>query len=136
MQLVEIEEHADGFTVVDTPDGLREDGANIQNIQLRPQASLVFVLRHRVGYNHLVQGRGLDTVDGVPAEDAVGQEGVDLGSTLFLQELGGACDGVARICDVVEQNADLVRNVSYEHHARVLPVGDASGATFLRRWVK
>lgn len=131
MHLVVIKQDADGFTMVDAPDRLGKDGRDIQNIQLGSKKRLVLVLRHRVGHNHLVDGRCLYAVDSVTAEDAVGQKGVDLGRTLLFAELGSACNGVARIEKVVDENADAVPHITHQHHACVLPVRDLSRAAFL-----
>jgi hypothetical protein len=133
MQLVVVEEHADGFAVVDTTDGLAKDGRDVQDVELGSQERLVLVLGHRVGHNQLVDGRRLDAVDGIAAEDAVGEERIDFGGTLLLEELGRPSDGVAGIRKIVDEDADTVRDVADEHHAGVLPVCDLGGAAFLRR---
>jgi hypothetical protein len=136
MQLVVIEENADGFTVVDAPYGLGEHRGDIQNVQLLAQEGLVFGLGNRVGHNHLVQGRSLDAVDGIPAEDTVCQQRVDFGSPFLLEKLGSSRDGVARIYDVVQQNADAVRHVAHKHHACVLSIGDSGRPALLQSMVK
>ena len=57
---VVLEQHTDRFPVVDAADGFGEDRRDVQYLQLRAQPP-VFVLRHRVGHNHLVQSRCVDT---------------------------------------------------------------------------
>ena len=132
MPLVVVEEHADGLAVVDATDGLAEDGRDIQDVELGPQQRLMLDLGHRVGHNHLVDGRRLDAVDGIAAEDTMSQEGVDLGGALPLEELSGASDGVARVEKVVDEDANAVCHIADQHHARILPICDLGGTAFLQ----
>lgn len=87
-------------------------------------------LRDCVGHNDLVEGAGVDAINGVSAENAMRDERVDLGSTLFLQELRGTCDCVRSICQIVDKDRCSVRNVSNQHHGGVLPIADLCGAAF------
>lgn len=132
-RLVVIEKHTNRFAMVYSPDGFGEDGRDIQDVELGSQERLVLVLWDRVGHNQLVNSGCLDAADGVSAEDTVGEERVDFGGTLFLEELCGPGDGVARVQEIVNENADPVCYVTHEHHARVLPVGDLGGAALLQR---
>lgn len=93
----------------------------------------MLVLWDRVGHHQLVDGRRLDAADGVSAEDTVGEECVDLGGTLLLEELGSSGDGVARVQQVVDEDTDPICYVTDEHHAGVLPIRNLGGAAFLQR---
>lgn len=130
--LVVWEQHADGFTVVHAANGLGKDGADVNDFELGAQAS-VLSLWDRVGDENLVNGRGIDASDGVAAKDAVGEQGVHLGSTLTLQELGRTSNGVAGIEQVVDENADAVGDVSNKHHAGVALFRELDGTAFLER---
>ena len=129
--LLVVEENADRFTVVDAADRLGENGGDVQDVELGSKLLLVLVLGYRVGNDQLVNRRSLDAVDSVTAEDTVSQQRVDGGGTLLLKELGGSGDGVAGIGNVVEKNADAIGNVTDEHHASVLAIGDLGRATLL-----
>jgi hypothetical protein len=90
----------------------------IQVLQLGAQAH-VLVLRHRVGHDHLIDGRSVDAGNGIAAEDAVREQGVDGSGALLLKELGGPGDGVAGVDKIVNKDADAVLDVSNKHHAGV-----------------
>lgn len=89
-------------------------------------------LRHGVGDENLVNARGIDASNGVAAEDTVGKEGVNLESALSFQQLGGTGDGVGRVDDVIDKDADAVCNVANKHHTGVALLGKPSGTAFLR----
>ena len=131
--LLVVEEDADGFTVVDTTNGLGEDGGDIQDLEPGSQRNLVVGLGHRVGDDHLVDGRGLDAADGIATEDAMAQESVDGGSTFVLEKLGGPSDGVSGIQKIIHQDAHTVGHVSDEHHGGILTIGNLGRASFLDR---
>lgn len=102
----------------------------VQRLQLGTHA-LVVVLRDRVGDDDLVNGRGVDARNGVATQDAVSEQGVDGGGPLLLKELRGAGDGVARVDEVIDEDAYPVLDVADEHHARVALLGVLGGAAFL-----
>jgi hypothetical protein len=113
------------------PTYLGEDVSYFQNLQLLA-ALLVLLLVDTVGNNNLVDGTSIDAVDGIAAEHAVSDESDDLVGTLLFQELGCASDGVGSVGKIVDKDSDTVCDVTYQHHGRVLAVGDLSRATLLR----
>lgn len=117
--------------MVDAADRLGENRGDVQDVKLGSKLLLVLVLGNRVGNDQLVNRRSLDAVDSVTAEDTVSQQGVDGGGALLLKELGSSGDGVAGIGNIVEQNANAVSNVTHEHHASVLAIGDLGRTALL-----
>ena len=129
-RLVVLEEYADGLAVVDAADGLSKDGGNVENIKFRT-LSAVLELGNRVGDEDLVDGGSVDLGDGISAEDAVGEKGIDFESSLTLEELGGAGNGVASINHVIDKDTDAVRNVTNKHHAGISVFGELDRTAFL-----
>ena len=117
--------------MVDATDRLGENGGDIQDVELGSKLLLMLVLGNRVGDDQLVNRRSLDAVESVTAEDTVSQQGVDGGGTLLLEELGSSGNGVSGIGNVVEEDAHAVGNVTDEHHAGVLAIGDLGRAALL-----
>lgn len=85
----------------------------------------------RVGHNDLVECAGIDTIDGVAAQDAVGDERIHLGGTFLLQQLGRTRDGVGRVGQVIDEDSYAVGHVSDQHHGGVLAVIDLRGSALL-----
>jgi hypothetical protein len=125
-----LEEHTDGLSMVHSANGLGKDWRDVEHVQLGAHAA-VFLLGNRVRYNHLVNGRSIESGNGVPTEDAVGDESVDLGSTLALEQFCSPRHRVAGIDYVVHQNADAVPDVADQHHASVALFVEFDGPTFL-----
>lgn len=75
--------------MVRAPDGLGDDLRDIQNLELGAELGLVVVLRHAVGRDELVDAAVPYPVRRISAQDAVGDEGVDLGGALLLEKLRG-----------------------------------------------
>lgn len=126
-----LEEDADGLAVVDAANGFGEDGGDVDDVEFGTHAA-VLVLGHGVGDEQLVDGGGIDATDGIAAEDAVADEGVDHGGALALEQLGGAGDGVCGVDDVVDEDAHAVGDVADEHHAGVALLVELDGPAFLR----
>jgi len=97
----------------------------------------VLVLRNRIGDDNLVDGRSFDTVDGIAAKHAVRDERINGGRALLLEQLGRTRDSVARVDQVVDQDAHAARDVADQHHAGILPVRDLGRAALLceEQWV-
>lgn len=93
----------------------------------------MFVLRQGIGYGDGVDGALVQAVDGVAAEDAVADEGVDPGGALVLQQASCARDGVAGVGEVVHEDGGAILNVANEHHGRFLLLRDFRRAAFLVR---
>jgi hypothetical protein len=110
---------------------LGEDISYFENFQLLATL-LVLLLINAVGDNNFVNGTSIDAVDGITAEHAMSDESDDFAGTLLLQELGCASDGVRSVGKIIDQNSDTVCDITYQHHCRVLAIGDLSRATLLR----
>jgi hypothetical protein len=95
-----LEKDADRLAVMNTTDSLSKNGRDIEYLKLRAKTTML-VLRNRVGYKHLVNGRSIDASDSVATEDTVGDEGIDLSSALLLQKLRSTRDRVTSIDNVV-----------------------------------
>jgi hypothetical protein len=109
---------------------LSKDVADLEDLQLGTPL-LVLRLVDRVGYDDLVKRAGVDAINGIAAQDAVRDERVHLGSALLLQQLGGTCDGVGGVGQIVDENGGAVCNVTDQHHGRILPVADLGRAALL-----
>ena len=118
--------------MVHPPDRLAEDRRDVEYLEFWALL-LVLVLGYRVGHYDFVDAAGVDARDSIAAKDAVGDEDDDLESALALEKLGGAGDGVARVDDVVDKDADSVGDVADEHHACVSLFVVFDGTTFLFR---
>lgn len=116
--------------MVDTSDGLSKHIAHLEHFQLGA-SRLVIGLVDRVGHDNPVERTSIDAVDGVAAQDAVRDERVDLSCTFFLQQFRCAGDGVGGVGKIVHENGSAVRDVSDQHHGRVLSVVDLRRSTFL-----
>lgn len=113
------------------PTYLGEDVSYFENLQLLTTL-LVLLLVNAVGDDDLVNGTSIDAVDGITTEHAVSDKSNDLAGTLLLQELGCASDGVGSVGKIIDKDGDTVCDVTYQHHRRVLAIGDLSRATLLR----
>jgi hypothetical protein len=109
---------------------LSKDVADFEDLQLGTPL-LVLRLVDRVGYDDLVKRTGVDAINGITAQDAVRDERIHLGSALLLQQLGGTCDGVGGVGQIVDEDGGAVCDVTDQHHGRILPVVDLSGAALL-----
>jgi hypothetical protein len=116
--------------MVHAPDRLSKHVAHFQHLQLRA-ACFVLRLIDRVCHNDFVQGAGVDAIDRVAAQDAVRDERVHLGCAFLLQQLCRACDGVRSVCQVIDKDGRAVRDVSHQHHGRVLAVVDLCWSALL-----
>lgn len=116
--------------MVNTTDCLGEDLTNVQNFQLGTQSE-VLILRNTIRYNDLIQWGSINPIDGISAEDTVGEECVDLGRALLLQKLRSSGDCVGSVRQIIDENCYPIRNISYEHHGGILSVCDSSGSAFL-----
>lgn len=121
--------------MVNPANGLSEDGRNVEDFKFGSKLSLVFLLWHRVGDNHLVDSRGIDAVDSVAAEDTMREESVDLGRTLLFEELCGTRDGIAGVGKIVDKDADTPLDVADKHHAGILAIRNLGRTTLLYRWL-
>jgi hypothetical protein len=126
------EERTDGLPMVHPADCLGKDQSDLQDFQLGTLATVLF-LWDAVGDDDLVKRRGVDTGNGITAEHTMGDQGVDLGSTLLLQQLGSAGNGVGGVSQVIHEDAGLALDISHKHHGGILTIRDAGWASFLGR---
>lgn len=113
---------------------LCKDTRNVQNLQLFAP-NLVLFLRYRVCNHNLVDGRRIDAVNGISAENAVGNQSVNLGCLApLLEQLRSAGEGIGGIGHIVNKDSDLVGKVSDEHHCRGVAVSDAGRAALLLQY--
>lgn len=117
--------------MVNSANSFSKDGRNVQYLQLGAQTTML-VLGNRIGHNDLVNGRCIKTGDCVATEDTVGEQSIDFGCSLLLQELRSSCDGVGSVSQVVNQDANAIGNIANEHHASVSLFSKLNGAAFLK----
>lgn len=110
------EQETDTLAVVRPADGLGEGRGDINDFQL---LALLLLLAQGDGVcdDDPREDAVVEDVDGVAAEDAVGDNGHDLGGSIFREDLRGLGEGAAGVGHVVHQNGDLVPDVSDQHHA-------------------
>ena len=104
-----MEEHTDALTVVNTANGLGEDIANLEDLQLGAFLEVLF-LGHGVGGDDLVNRTGVDTLHSISREYTVGDECIDLLSAFLLQKLGGASDGLRIVTSGLTAGERIVVN--------------------------
>lgn len=121
---------ADRLSVVDAADSLGKMGSNFKDFQLWTQAAM-FVLRNAVRYDDLVKSGSVDARDGISTEYAVGEQSVDVCSTLLLQQFGSSCDSIGGIRQIVNEDGNSIGNLANQHHRSILAVGNTGGPTFL-----
>lgn len=97
-------------------DSLCQRGAHVYDAQLAAALHLV-AEGDRVGDDDLAQAALVEDIDGVAAEDAVGDDGDDLAGAVIFHRLGGLGQRPAGVGHVVDEDGDLVHDVSDEHHA-------------------
>lgn len=88
-----LEQHADTLPIMHPPNRLSEDAPDIQNLQFRTPPLMLF-LRHAVRHDDLIQCAGIDPLDCIAGQYAMGQQGEHFRRALLLEELGGPGDGV------------------------------------------
>lgn len=100
-------------------DGLSKDGSDVEDLHLGA-ASQMLLLRDAVTDNDLVNARILDPCDGVSRHDGVGDNGIDLLRSVLLKDLGRLGDRERGVGNVIDQDADLVLDISDQHHVRLV----------------
>lgn len=105
---------------------------------------LLFFVGHGVRDDDAAQAAVVDVLDGVAGEDTVDDDGVDFPSSVLHHSVGCLDESTAGIRHVVNDDGDLIFDVTNEHHAgnlvgtgtflvdqgelRIQPVSDASGS--------
>lgn len=82
---------------------LCENLSNFQNLQLRA-LFLVLALVNRVGDHYAVQIAGIDPLDGITAQYAVGHESPDKRGAFLLEQFCCTGDCVGGVSQVVNEN--------------------------------
>jgi hypothetical protein len=117
--------------VVHPADRFGEHVANLQDLEFGAGLQ-VLLLGHGVGGDDLVDGAGVDALDRVAGENTVCDERVHSLRAFLLQELGGACDGVGGIGQVIDEDGGAATDFTDEQHCGVLAIRDLRGAAFLK----
>lgn len=125
-----LEQHANALPVMHPPNGFREHTPDLQHLELGTQPHML-VLRHTVGDDDFVEVGAVDALAGIAGEDAVGDEGVDAAGAGFLEQLGGAGDGVGGVCEIVDEDGGAVDYGADEEEGCGLAGGGLGWATFL-----
>lgn len=120
------EEEANGLAVVGTTTSLGKSGTDIDRLDAIALLLLLGV-GHCVGDNNTAQAAAVDVLDSLAGENAVDNDGVDFLGTVLHDGVGGLDEGTTGISHVVDDDGDLVLDVSDQNHA-----GDFIGSgTFL-----
>ena len=79
-----LEQNTKAFAVVRPTDSLAEQGSDLENLELGAKTTML-VLRNGVCDNNAIKGTGVDTGNGIAAENAVGEQGVHGVGTFALE---------------------------------------------------
>lgn len=110
------EEEANGLSVVSTTASLGQRGADINGLDF--VASLLLLgVRDSVGHNKAVQTATVQVLDGLAREDTVDDNGVDFLGTVLKDGVGSLDEGATGIGHVVDDDGDLVLDVTDKNHA-------------------
>lgn len=116
------EEEANGLSVMSTTASLGQRGADINRLDLI--ASFLFLgVGNSVGHNQTVQTATVKVLDSLAGENTVDDNGVDFLGTVLEDSVGGLDEGATGIGHVVDDDGDLVLDVTDKDHA-----GDLVGA--------
>jgi hypothetical protein len=107
--------------MVYTSDSLGEDITDFEDLELGA-SRFVFGLVDCIGHNDLVECASVDALDGVSAQDTVGNECKHLGRAFLLEQFRSAGDCVGSIRQIIDEDGSAVRDISDQHHGRILPV--------------
>lgn len=109
-------EVANALSVMCSPDGLCQRRADVNDAEFRAAIRLI-AKGHSVGDDDVGQTALVERLDGVSGEDAVGDDGNDFSGSVIFHGLSGLGQSTAGIGHVVNENGNLVRNVSDKDHA-------------------
>ena len=109
-------EIADAFSVVCSPDSLRQSSTDIDYTKLWAAFDLV-TKRDCVCDNNIRQTAFVQSLYGVSRKDTMCDNGNDFHRTVVLDGLRGLGQSTACISHVVDKDGNLVRNVSNKDHA-------------------
>lgn len=109
---------------------LSEDIADLEDLQFGTPL-LMLSLINSISDNDLVEGTGVDAIDSVTAEHAVGDKSINSTGALLLDQFGSTSDGVAGVSQIVNEDRRLARNITDQHHCGILSVGNFSRPTLL-----
>lgn len=107
-RLIKLEENTNTLAMMDSSDCLSKNTGDIQDLQL-VASSQMLVLWDTVGYHNLVDSAGIDTLNGVTAQDGMSNYSVNLSSaTSFLYQFGSSSDGISSINEIINDDSNLV----------------------------
>lgn len=109
------EQEANRLSVVSASARLGKGRANVDRLDLGAE-QLLLLVGHGVGDNDTLEATVVEVLDRFSGENTVGDDGVDLASTVLHDRLSGFGERSAGVRHVVDNNGNLVLDVSDEDH--------------------
>lgn len=111
------EQKRNALAIMRAPARFGQRGADVNRLEL---VALLFLaaVGHRVRDDDSSQPATVESLDGVAAENAVGDDGHDFPRAVFHERVGGLCQRPTRVGHVVDQDSHPVFNISDQHHSR------------------
>jgi hypothetical protein len=97
-------------------DSLGKGSRYIDDLELGTSLNLV-TQRHGVGNNETREDRAVDGVNGLATQNTVSDDGIDFTGTVLVDGLSSLGKSSTSVCHVINQDGDLVLDVTNEHHA-------------------
>lgn len=120
------EKETNRLSVVSTTTSLGQRGANVNSLNAIA-GLLLFGVGDGVGHHQTTQAALVQVLNGLTREDTVNNNGVHFLGAVLHNSVGGLDEGTAGVSHVIDDDGDLVLDVSDKDHA-----GDLVGAsTFL-----
>lgn len=126
-----LEKHTDTLPMMYPANCLCKHLPHLQHLQFLAPLK-VLVLRHRVRHDHFVQVRGVDPLDGIARENAVRDQSVNGSRARFLEQFGGAGDGVGGVGQIIDKNCASVGHGADEKESGGLAGRGVSRSAFLQ----
>lgn len=114
-----LEQKADTLAVVRAPARLGQRGRDVDGLDAVAQG-LLGLVRHRVGHDNVLELAVVQRLDGIAAEDAVGDDGQRILRAVLDDDVGGLAQRAARVGHVVDDDGGFTRHVADQNHARDL----------------
>lgn len=111
-----VEQETDTLTVVRSTNGLCNGRRDVDDLELLTLL-LLLVQGHGIRDHDPGQDAVVEDVDGVTAEDAVGDDSDDFFGSVVREDLRSLGERPAGVCHIVYQDSDLVSHISDQHHA-------------------
>ena len=109
---------------------LCKDVADLCGLEFRAALDVLSLI-NAVCNDDFVQGRSVDPVYSLTTQYPVCYKRIDLRSPFFLQELRGACYRVGCVGEIIDEYRGTIRDISDEHHCRILTISNFGGAPLL-----